>query len=159
MDAGILEVAGPATRFTTDEDSGMFAVASAQVEGSHQLCEVLIDARIPAPDLSRDPAPLTRQLTGAGMWTSWINNEGDAFDTKGVAVTAAPYQPVDVDGDSLEGMYVLGIPTEGQRWFMQVGSARPGPWTDFTKDADAVAEAALTVFALPREIQSLKGAL
>ncbi|WP_314177791.1 FAD/NAD(P)-binding protein [Streptomyces winkii] len=159
MDAGVLEVAGPAAQFTTDADSGRFAVASAQVAGSRRLCEVLIDARIPAPDLSRDPAPLTRQLTGAGMWTPWINTGGGAdFDTQGVAVSAAPYRPVAADGECVEGMYVLGIPTEGQRWFMQVGSARPGPWTEFTKDADAIAEAALTVTAPPWEIQSLEGA-
>jgi methylaspartate mutase epsilon subunit len=39
----------------------------------------------------------------------------------------------------VDGLYVLGIPAEGPRWFMQVGSTRPGPWTQFTADADAIA--------------------
>jgi glutamate mutase epsilon subunit len=140
IQAGVLDIVGPSARFTPDEADGMFAVSSTQVEGSRRLCEVLIDARVPAADIHRDPSALTCRLTGAGIWTSWANTSGgQPFDTRGVAVTAAPYRPIDAAGQAVHGLYVLGIPTEGQRWFMQVGSARPGPWTEFTRDADLIA--------------------
>ncbi|MEU7163097.1 FAD/NAD(P)-binding protein [Streptomyces morookaense] len=159
MDAGILEVAGPDARFTADEDAGAFAVSSGRIDEAPQHCEVLIDARIPGPDLARDPAPLTRCLTRAGLWTSWANTAGGrSFDTGGVAVTASPYRPVDADGTAADGMYVLGIPTEGQRWFMQVGSSRPGPWTEFTKDADAIAADALAGLRQAARTRALEGA-
>ncbi|MFF3914484.1 FAD/NAD(P)-binding protein [Streptomyces sp. NPDC001852] len=144
MDAGVLSVVGPATRFEADCGRGSFTVSSPQVDGAEQTCEVLLDARVPGPWLTRDPAPLTRRLVEAGLWSPWVNRAGTPrLETGGVAVTAAPYHPVDARGEPVQGLYVLGIPTEGQRWFMQVGSARPGPWTEFTKDADAIAADAL----------------
>lgn len=60
-------------------------------------------------------------------------------------------------GAAAEGVYVLGIPSEGQRWFMQVGSARPGPWTDFTRDADAIARDALAALPRPAAHRTLEG--
>ncbi|HVT68258.1 MAG TPA: FAD/NAD(P)-binding protein, partial [Trebonia sp.] len=139
LDAGILEIAGPSTRFTAAA-SGRFTVSSPQVAASERECDLLLDARIPAPDIQRDQAPLARQLTGSGLWTSWANRSGgEPLDTGGVAVTDAPYHPVSAVGGAVDGLYVLGIPAEGPRWFMQVGSARPGPWTQFTADADAIA--------------------
>ncbi|WP_225447789.1 FAD/NAD(P)-binding protein [Streptacidiphilus sp. P02-A3a] len=145
MNAGVLEIVGPSVRFAGDADAGAYTASSPQVEGGPQVCPTLIDARIPGVDLVRDPAPLTGQLVRAGLLTSWTNAAGDEpLDTGGVAVTAAPFRPTDLSGAPVAGLYVLGIPTEGQRWFMQLGSTRPGPWTAFTSDADAVAADALT---------------
>ena len=56
---------------------------------------------------------------------------------------ARPVPPVGRDGAPDTGLYVLGIPTEHTRWFMQGGSSRPGRWTDFVHDADAIAGHAL----------------
>lgn len=146
LQAGVLRMAGPAAEFGTDETTGHFTVRSPRVDGSLHRCEALIDARIPAPGLGLDTAPLTRQLRDAGLWTPWVNDQGDdGLVVGGVATTSAPYRPVTAAGTPAEGVYVLGIPSEGQRWFMQVGSARPGPWTEFTADADAVAQEALAV--------------
>ncbi|WP_159674814.1 FAD/NAD(P)-binding protein [Streptomyces mexicanus] len=158
LEAGVLRVAGPSAEFAADEDGGGFTVRSAQGAGSLHRCEALIDARIPAPDLDRDTAPLTRHLRASGLWTPWTNDRGDGGPlTGGVATTAVPYRPVTAAGTPAEGVYVLGIPCEGQRWFMQVGSARPGPWTDFTKDADAIAQDALTAPARPAAHRRLEG--
>jgi methylaspartate mutase epsilon subunit len=146
LQAGVLRVAGPAAEFGTDETAGRFTVGSPQVDGSLHHCEALIDARIPASDLDHDTAPLTRQLREAGLYTPWVNDQGDdGRVVGGVATTTAPYRPVTAAGTPAQGVYVLGIPSEGQRWFMQVGSARPGPWTEFTADADAIAQDALAV--------------
>ncbi|WP_051812841.1 FAD/NAD(P)-binding protein [Streptomyces sp. NRRL S-340] len=158
IDAGVLRVAGPAAEFAADEAEGCFTVRSPQVAGAPHHCEVLIDARIPAPDLHRDTTPLTRHLLDTGLWTRWTNEQGEGGRVAGgVATTAAPYRPVTAAGTAAEGVYVLGIPSEGQRWFMQVGSARPGPWTDFTKDADAVARDALAALPQPAAPRTLEG--
>ncbi|MFM9615549.1 FAD/NAD(P)-binding protein [Streptomyces sp. V2] len=147
--AGVLHVAGPAAEYGTDEATGRFTVGSPQVDGSLTHCDALIDARVPAPDLERDTAPLTRQLRAAGLWTPWPGG--------GVATTTSPFCPLTAQGTPAQGLYVLGIPSEGQRWFMQVGSARPGPWTGFTADADAIAADALTARPLPAARRVLEG--
>ncbi|MFC7309309.1 FAD/NAD(P)-binding protein [Streptomyces monticola] len=141
LDCGLLRVAGPDTRFLPDAASGRFAVHSPYVAGSKVLVDTIVDARIPTPDVRLDPHPLTRSLREQGIWTSYVNHgaDGDRFDTGGVAVTAAPFHPVDGTGKADEGLYVLGIPTEHTRWFMQGGSSRPGFWTDFVQNADAIA--------------------
>lgn len=138
---GLLRIAGPDTRFVPDPASGRFAVHSPYVAGSRVLVDTVVDARIPTPDVRTDPHPLTRNLCAQGIWTSYVNRgaDGDRFDTGGVAVTEAPFHPLDRDGEADRNLYVLGIPTEHARWFMQGGSSRPGFWTDFVQNADAIA--------------------
>ncbi|MGW2562118.1 FAD/NAD(P)-binding protein [Streptomyces sp. NPDC001514] len=141
ISCGLLRIAGPDTRFSPDPETGRFAVHSPYVAGSRTLVDTIVDARIPTPDVRLDPHPLTHSLREQGIWTSYVNHgrDGDRFDTGGVAVTEAPFHPVDRAGRADEGLYVLGIPTEHTRWFMQGGSSRPGFWTDFVQNADAIA--------------------
>ncbi|MFG2196704.1 FAD/NAD(P)-binding protein [Streptomyces sp. NPDC048639] len=144
IDHGMLRVVGPRTRFDTGPTEGRFVVSSPQVPGSAVRVTTLVDARIPDPDLRRDLSSLTARLRESGAWTSYVNHsDGAGYDTGGLAVTRSPFHPVDRDGSVDEGMYVLGIPTEHTRWFMQVGSSRPGMWSDFVHDADAIAAHAL----------------
>jgi hypothetical protein len=144
IEAGVLRVVGPRARFAGDERLDRFVVSSPQVAGSAVPVETVIDARIPSPDVLREAAPLTRKLYDAGVWTGYVNRHGEAeFHTGGVAVTPAPYHPLGRDGAPDTGLYVLGIPTEHTRWFMQGGSSRPGRWTDFVHDADVIAGHAL----------------
>src|SRR5205807_5566707 len=104
-----------------------------------------VDARIPVPDLRRDPAPLTRALRAGGHWRSYRNTgAGEEFDTGGVEVTRQEFHPVDAAGQPDPNVFVLGIPAEHTRWFTQVGSGRPGPWGEFTQDADTIAAGVLT---------------
>ncbi|WP_406150190.1 FAD/NAD(P)-binding protein [Streptomyces anulatus] len=144
MDCGLVRVAGPGVRVEGDPDSGRFLVSSPRVAGSATPVDTVIDARIPAVDLTRDPAPLTASLRASGLWTEFVNEDDRSrFETGGVAVTAAPFHPVGRTGRPATGLYVLGVPTENARWFTQVGFARPGPWGDFVGDADAIAAHAL----------------
>ncbi|MEH0447982.1 MULTISPECIES: FAD/NAD(P)-binding protein [unclassified Streptomyces] len=138
--SGVLRVVGPDTRIRP-HPSGRFGVHSPYVSGSEVLVDTVVDARVPTPDIRLDPHPLTRSLREQGIWTSYVNHgtDGDRFDTGGVAVTGAPFHPVDRTGRPDRGLYVLGIPTEHTRWFMQGGSSRPGFWTDFVQNADAIA--------------------
>ncbi|MBC6463120.1 hypothetical protein HKK72_35590, partial [Actinomadura sp. HBU206391] len=148
IDCGVLRIAGPWTRFAADPATGRFTVGSPQVAGSEVAVDTLIDARVPVPNLPLDPEPLTRRLHERALLTEFVNGTGDdAFPTGGVAVTRAPYHPIDGDGRPVAGMYALGIPTEHTRWFMQAGSSRPEFWTDFVRDADAIAADALAPVA------------
>lgn len=142
--AGVLTLVGPETVYGIDTQHRKFSIESPRVRHSRQLIDVVIDGRIPSPDLLRDPSPLTRNLVRRGYWTNYINQGIDeAFVTGGVAVTPGPYHPIDRAGQPIKGLYVLGLPSEHTRWFMQAGSSRPGFWTDFAQDAHYVASDAL----------------
>jgi glutamate mutase epsilon subunit len=137
LDAGVLVLAGPDTRFETGPDG--FVVRSPQVAGSNRTVQVLLDARMPVPDLDRDTSELSRQLRARGVLTTWTNASGPRpARTGGVSVTRAPFHPIGENGID-RALHVLGIPTEHTRWFTQVGSGRPQVWTGFTADADAIA--------------------
>lgn len=145
MAAGVLRVVGPEVRIAADPVLGRFTVSSPRVAGSGTPVDHVVDARVPVPDLGRDPAELTRNLRGRGLWTEFVNRDAQhAFRTGGVAVTTAPFHPVDCTGLPDTGLYVLGVPTENTRWFTQVGFGRPGPWGDYVRDADAIAAHALS---------------
>ncbi len=147
--AGILRVVGPAARFVGDPRCDRFVVSSPVVARSSLEVDSLIDARTPDPNVFRDPSALTRNLLARGIWTGFVNGSGPAaFHTGGVAVTRSPFHPRDCDGRPDTGLYVLGIPTEHTRWFTLVGSGRPGPWNEFTRDADAIARHALAAPAV-----------
>ena len=137
LDAGVLVLAGPDIRFEPGPDG--FVVRSAQVAGAVRTVQVLLDARMPVPDLDRDTSELSRQLRARGVLTTWTNESGPRpTRTGGVSVTRAPFHPIGEHGVD-RALHVLGIPTEHTRWFTQVGSGRPRVWTGFTADADAVA--------------------
>ncbi|MFF3350350.1 FAD/NAD(P)-binding protein [Streptomyces sp. NPDC002779] len=142
IEGGIVEVAGPAARFTADEESGLFLVDSPQVAGSARSVQTLIDARIPVPDLHRDRSPLTQSLIAAGLVSEYVTTEprsGVTRGTGGLHVTRAPFQVVGQGGSVREDLYALGIPTEHTRWFTQVGSGKPGLNTLFHQDAESIA--------------------
>lgn len=140
IEAGSLTIVGPDVRVDVSEDLPGFLMDSPHVCSPPSRVSLLIDARIPSPDVSLDTSTLTRTLLARGVITSFINRAGtESFDTGGVAVSRSPYHPLGLTGAADRGIYVLGIPTEHTRWFMQAGSSRPGFWTDFVRDADAIA--------------------
>jgi methylaspartate mutase epsilon subunit len=149
----VVEVAGPATRFTADDRAGGFLVSSPQVAGSERLVHTLVDARIPTPDLRRDTSPLTRRLIEEGMVREYVieGPAGSRYVTGGLEVTDSPFHVVNAAGVPQPDLYALGIPTEHTRWFTQVGSSRPGVSTLFYRDADAIAADAMRPLGLPGE--------
>ncbi|WJY13266.1 FAD/NAD(P)-binding protein [Pectobacteriaceae bacterium CE90] len=148
IDANILHVVGPHMQISCDDASGCFELTSPQVEGAVWHVQTLLDARVPSQDLARDISPLTRALCQRGIWQNFTPEDGHTrVVTGGVAVTRAPFHPLNQQGEAVRQLYVIGIPSEHTRWFMSAGSSRPGYWTDFICDADAIAEHILT--ALP----------
>ncbi|MGW0772195.1 FAD/NAD(P)-binding protein [Streptomyces sp. NPDC002835] len=156
---GVVEVAGPATRFTADDRAGGFLVSSPQVAGSERLVHTLVDARIPTPDLRRDTSPLTRRLIEEGMVRAYVieGPAGSRYVTGGLEVTDSPFHVVNAAGVPQPDLYALGIPTEHTRWFTQVGSSRPGVSTLFYRDADAIAADALRPLGSPGERTGNRG--
>ncbi|MDU4092754.1 MAG: FAD/NAD(P)-binding protein [Pantoea sp.] len=145
MQAGILRVVGPNLKINCGRESGLFELFSPQVADAVWRVETLLDARVPAQDLARDLSPLTQSLRRRGIWQNFCLEKADArFTTGGVAVTRAPFHPINLDGKAVTQLYVIGIPSEHTRWFMSAGSSRPGYWTDFICDADAIAQHILT---------------
>ncbi|HBF31887.1 3-isopropylmalate dehydratase small subunit [Rhizobium sp.] len=146
MNAGIVEIAGPDTRFVIDYSAGEVSITSPAISNSSVIVNRVVDARIPVINLNQDKALLSRALRARGMLQSFVSDNGqDSFDTGGVLVTRSPFNPIGKDGRVAHNVFVLGMPTEHIRWFMQSGSSRPTKWIDFMIDADAIASAALIV--------------
>jgi len=149
--AGLLRIVGPNMDITCDVARRCFVMSSPRVEHSSVDVTTVIDARVPIPNVALDQAPLTQKLVERGFWTNYLNcGATDSFVTGGVAVTPAPFHPIGQHQIPNRQLYVLGIPIEHTRWFMQAGSSRPGFWTDFVMDADSIAADAL----LPTRVQS-----
>jgi FAD-NAD(P)-binding protein len=151
IDAGVVTVVGPGTRFEADPVLDVFAVHSPVVDGSRRDVTVLIDARIPQPDLRRNTSVLWRDLVDKGLVSQFVDCDpvtGEVFETGGVAVTPSPFHLLDRAGEVVPGVHVLGLPTEHTRWFTQVGSGRPGMRTLFLRDADSIAEQVLAPTAV-----------
>ena len=146
MRGGLLEILGPQAAFTAHD--GGFVGYSPAVADYGVFCADVVDARIRPPDLARSACPMTSRQRDTGAWRPHVRVGDPAFRTGGIDVTRAPYHPIATDGSVERRMYVLGIPTESTRWFMQVGIGRPGPWGEFFRDADAIAEAALAKIEL-----------
>ncbi|MGW1976896.1 FAD/NAD(P)-binding protein [Streptomyces sp. NPDC001889] len=142
---GLVEIVGPQTVFRADEERGRFTVSSPRVRGSTRTAAVLVDARVPAPDLRRDTSPLTRWLLAQGLIREFVtvSPDGERHPTGGLDVTDGCGRVLNGRGEPMAGLYALGIPTEHTRWFTQVGAGRPGVPTRFHQEADAVAAAML----------------
>jgi methylaspartate mutase epsilon subunit len=157
MEEGIVEIVGPSAQFTAlDEPDGRFGVFSPQVEGSMRLATVLIEARMPNPNLPRNISPLLHQMLTDGLIAEHVSVDptgGDRFETGGIAVTPAPYHVLDARGRANANIYCLGVPTEHTRWFTNVGSGTPDVTTAFVRDADAIAADVLRIPALSEHVQ------
>lgn len=137
--AGIITVIGPATKYEVSNEG--INIYSPSVQESNIIVKTVIDARLPIPNLQSENSELTQYLLKTGIYTPFINIEGNKkFETGGVNVSLSPYHPIGRDNSPNKDIYVIGIPTEHTRWFMQSGSTRPNRWIDFMRDADAIAK-------------------
>jgi hypothetical protein len=147
LKSGIVEVAGPETRFRCDETKGRFLVDSPHVVGSLHEATWMIEASSPDPQLSLNRSALYTQLRADGIVAEHYNPALVATDpgrqTGGLNITEAPYRIIDASGQVREDLFTLGIPTEHTNWFTQVGSGKPGARSAFTREARMIAEGAL----------------
>jgi hypothetical protein len=145
IDAGIVQVVGPAANFGADPRGGFF-VESPPVAGSRRRASVMVEARVPACDIATSASPLLLSMLASGLISQHVNAEagnGDRFATGGVAVTRSPFHVIDAWGQPNPDVHAIGVATDGTRWFTQVGTGRPGQDSPFCRDADAIAAATL----------------
>lgn len=140
--AGVVNIVGPQARFTPRQDGVGYQVDSPRVPGYAWHADWLIDSRIRSPLLETDESALYMGLRQEGYTQPYRYGTGDA-DNEGLRTDKHTFAVIDSSGTSIPGLFAIGIPTEGARWFTQVGSATPGVLSRFTKDAITVAQSAL----------------
>lgn len=137
--AGVVRVVGPRTRYAFDPATREYRVESPQVTGSRRGVSVLLDTRTPASGVHPGGDPLLGRLVDDGHAQLFVNSvDQRRYPTRGLCVTAAESRLGRADGPG-PPLYALGIPTEGVRWFTQIGNGRPGVGSAFHREADAIA--------------------
>jgi methylaspartate mutase epsilon subunit len=140
IEAGIITIAGPRLRIRPEHSRHQYLLWSPQVRDASFAVRTIVDSRLPKTDVRRDQSPVIRHLIEDGVIRAHtLRGSPPHFSTGGVDVTPRPFHPIGRDGRPDPHLYVLGQPTEGPRWYTQIGSGRPGFWNDFTRDADSVA--------------------
>lgn len=136
--AGVVTVVGPQAQFGTCLEEACFTVESPLVAGSRRHVQVLVDTRLPR-DLGEDDDPLVSTLLEQGLADVWRPPGDEAARPSGLRTHPASGRLLKRDGSLNEGLYAIGIPTEGVRWFTQIGNGRPSSRTAFHREADAIA--------------------
>ncbi|BAJ26617.1 MULTISPECIES: FAD/NAD(P)-binding protein [Kitasatospora] len=144
IEAGVLELTGPGTTVSVDAERRAFVARSGRVPGPPVLATVLIEARLPEPDLRRTADPLLRSLLDAGGIAPYRTPGTCGHETGGLHVTARPYRVVDAEGRAHPRRFAYGVPTEGVHWVTAAG-IRPGVDSVTLGDSDAIARAILAL--------------
>ncbi|CAM5599291.1 hypothetical protein SBADM41S_07923 [Streptomyces badius] len=152
LEAGVLDVLGPGMSVVIESgspDSGggaSFVAASDRVGGPPVRAAVLIEARLPEPDVRRTRDPLLAYLLATGQASPYrIDGAcGTRYETGGLAVTERPYRVVDAEGRAHPRRFAYGVPTEAVHWVTAAG-IRPGVNSAILGDADALARTVLSL--------------
>ncbi|MFG2695273.1 FAD/NAD(P)-binding protein [Kitasatospora sp. NPDC048407] len=149
IEAGVLELTGPGTTVSVDTGRRAFVARSGRVPGPPVLATVLIEARLPEPDVRRTADPLLRHLLDSGRIAPYRTSgaggdETGGHETGGLHVTGRPYRVVDADGRAHPRRFAYGVPTEGVHWVTAAG-IRPGVDSVTLGDSDAIARAILSL--------------
>ncbi|WP_034092073.1 FAD/NAD(P)-binding protein [Streptacidiphilus albus] len=145
IEAGVLEVMGPDMRVEPDPAGGGFRAVCA-VPGPPVRARVLIEARLPEPDLRRTADPLLHRLLGTGQCRTHriAGAGGGRYETGGLAVSERPYRVLDARGVAHPRRFAYGVPTEAVHWVTAAG-IRPGVNSVTLGDSDAIARAVLAL--------------
>ncbi|WP_217236065.1 FAD/NAD(P)-binding domain-containing protein [Streptomyces sp. AC555_RSS877] len=146
LEADVLDLVGPGMRVRVDGTAGAFVAESDRVSGGLVRARVLIEARLPEPDLRRTADPLLRQLLSTGQCRPFRipGACGTSYETGGLEVTERPYHLVDAYGRRHPRRFAYGVPTEAVHWVTAAG-IRPGVNSVTLGDSDAIARAVLAL--------------
>ncbi|MGW0736652.1 FAD/NAD(P)-binding protein [Streptomyces sp. NPDC002851] len=144
IEAGVLTLTGPGTQVRVDPTTPRFVAESQAVPGTPVPATVLIEARLPEPDLRRTADPLLQHLLNTDQAAPYRidSSHGTAYETGGLAVTERPYRLLDGRGQAHPRRFAYGVPTESVHWVTAAG-IRPGVDSVTLGDSDAIARAAL----------------
>ncbi|MFI8168315.1 FAD/NAD(P)-binding protein [Streptomyces sp. NPDC085931] len=148
IEAGVLTVTGPGTQVRIDTTAQVYVAHSTVVPGEAVRARVLIEARLPEPDLRRTEDPLLKHLLDTDQAAPYriATADGTGYVTGGLAVTERPYRLLDGRGRPHPRRFAYGVPTEAVHWVTAAG-IRPGVDSVTLGDSDAIARA---VLALPQ---------
>ncbi|WP_105970515.1 FAD/NAD(P)-binding protein [Streptomyces geranii] len=149
LEAGTVELIGPGLRVAVRTDvpgPPVFEATSDRVGGPPVHARVLIEARLPEPDIRRTEDPLLRHLLSTGQITPYriTGTCGTTYETGGLSVTERPYNVVTADGRTHPRRFAYGVPTEAVHWVTAAG-IRPGVNSVTLGDSDAMARAVLNL--------------
>ncbi|MEV7770876.1 FAD/NAD(P)-binding protein [Kitasatospora sp. NPDC086791] len=152
IEAGVLTLTGPGTEVRIDTAAPGFVANSPLAPGPAVRSGVLIEARLPEPDLRRTADPLLLHLLRTEQCAAYRipDAHGGAHETGGLAVTERPYRLLDARGQAHPRRFAYGVPTEAVHWVTAAG-IRPGVDSVILSDADAIARALLAVPPVVRE--------
>ncbi|MHC0433254.1 FAD/NAD(P)-binding protein [Streptomyces sp. O3] len=146
IEAGVLTLTGPGTQVRVDPTTPRFVAESQTVPGEPVSSTVLIEARLPEPDLRRTADPLLQHLLNTDQAAPYRIDSplGTPYETGGLAVTERPYRLIDGRGHAHPRRFAYGVPTESVHWVTAAG-IRPGVDSVTLGDSDAIARAALSL--------------
>ncbi|CAL9597155.1 hypothetical protein SUDANB121_05377 [Nocardiopsis dassonvillei] len=144
IEAGVVEILGPGTQVRLDTAAPDFVARSTRAPGPPVRSKVLIEARLPEPDLRRTADPLMRHLLESDQISTHriAVNGAPPLETGGLAVTGRPYRTIDARGRAHPRRFAYGVPTEAVHWVTAAG-IRPGVDSVTLGDSDAIARAVL----------------
>jgi hypothetical protein len=140
--AGLVEFLGPDLTIEADPERGCFRATRAF--GPAVEAHALIEARLPAPSVSRDLDPLIACLFARGECVEDVRRDpedGFVYET-GRLRTDSEHRIVDAEGRPHPARYALGPWTSGGRF--SSGIARPRLNAAFFRQNDALARAVLS---------------
>ncbi|WP_367129051.1 FAD/NAD(P)-binding protein [Saccharothrix sp. HUAS TT1] len=147
VEAGVLELTGPGAVLWLDTgEDPAFVAESREVPGPPVRARVLIEARLPEPDLRRTEDPLMRHLLATEQIRAHRvpTSSGSHYETGGLSVTERPYHVLDAKGRAHPRRFAYGVPTESVHWVTAAG-IRPGVDSVTLGDSDAIAQAVLSL--------------
>ncbi|MET9464282.1 FAD/NAD(P)-binding protein [Streptomyces sp. NPDC006544] len=147
VEAGTVRLVGPGMRVRVAVDAAgdaVFEATSDRVGGAPVHARILVEARLPEPDVRRTEDPLLAHLLATGQISPYriAGTCGSHYETGGVSVTERPNRVVDADGRAHPRRFAYGIPTEAVHWVTAAG-IRPGVNSVILGDSDAIALAVL----------------
>ena len=141
--AGVLRFIGPGLEVTADEESGRFVATSAQ-SGVTVKASALIEARLPAPSVSRSANPLLRGLHRSGFGAEQQLLSAEGVHSTGRLLVSEHNELLSPVGERRPRLFGVGPGTSG--W--GAGAfARPGTNAAPFRENDALARRILTVLA------------
>ncbi|MFI5781866.1 FAD/NAD(P)-binding protein [Nocardia sp. NPDC051570] len=148
--AGVVRIVGPGMRIRFDEDAGCFVAHSPMVDGSTVAAQVLIDARLPEPDLRATGDALLRNLLRSNQIRGFdvANPDGSHYRTGGLEVARDSHAVLDAAGRPHPRRFAVGVPTEAVHWVTAAGP-RPGVNSVTLSDSDSIAR---SILAAHREV-------
>lgn len=139
VNAGVLTIMGPDVTFDVNPETQLISFGSKNVDNGFVDVKYLIDGRTPFPCLKHSDNILLKNLLKNGIITQYVHSDKKHIINGGIAVDRNSYSVIDANNSVNKDIFALGIPIEKPKWFTQVGSATPGKISQFTKEANIVA--------------------